>query len=365
MVVALALVAGAAFGLSACTVEVGSRTTSTASPITAVTQSTGGGTGTTSTSTGGPGADGLASPAESAAIKLGPSVVNIENSPYGEGSGVIYSADGMIITNNHVVSNPNGGPGGALEVTLATGEKLPATIVGRDSLTDLAVIKVNTSKQLPAATFVTGYPKVGEYAVAIGSPLGFENSVTLGIVSALGRSIPEAQGGDSSTINLIQTDSPISPGNSGGALANASGAVIGINTRYAPPASGAVSIGFAIPSVVVTEVADEIISTGKATHAYLGVGPQTVTPDLQQQFGLSRSSGILVADVTSGGPADKAGIKQGDIIVKIDDKEMIESSDLLTAIRDRKPGDTVQVTVDRGGTTSVISATLAERPANQ
>ncbi len=124
--------------------------------------------------------------------------------------------------------------------------------------------------------------------------------------------------------NLIQTDAPISPGNSGGALANASGQVIGINVAYLPPGStGAVNIGFAIPSVVATQVADEIIKTGKATHAYLGVSTQTVTADLQQQFGLSRSSGILVAEVTAGGPADKAGIKQGDIIIKIDDKDMV------------------------------------------
>jgi len=133
---------------------------------------------------------------------------------------------------------------------------------------------------------------------------------------------------------------------------------------YEPPETGAVSIGFAIPSVVVTQVADEIISTGKATHAYLGVSTQTVTPDLQQQFDLSRSSGILVAEVTRGGPAAKAGILQGDIIVKIDDEEMVESSDVLVAIRDRKPGETVDVTLDRNGTTLVIAVALEERPAN-
>jgi S1-C subfamily serine protease len=203
--------------------------------------------------------------------------------------------------------------------------------------------------------------------VAIGSPLGFENSVTLGIVSALNRSIdiPDYGIGQVRTYTgLMQIDTPISGGNSGGALANASGQVIGINQAKVS-SSQAENIGFAIPSVVVTKVADEIISTGKATHAYLGVGPQTVTSDLQRQFGLSRSSGILVAEVTPGGPADRAGIKQGDIIVKIDDKEMVESSDLLAAIRDKKPGETVQVTIDREGTTSVISATLDERPAGQ
>jgi S1-C subfamily serine protease len=182
----------------------------------------------------------------------------------------------------------------------------------------------------------------------------------------LGRSIEGVSGTEGVALNnLIQTDAPISPGNSGGALANASGQVMGINVAYEPPnQTGAVNIGFAIPSVVVTQIADEIINTGKATHAYLGVSTQTVTPDLQQQFGLSRSSGILVAEVTAGGPAGKAGIQQGDIILKIDDEEMVDSSDLLVAIRDKKPGDVVQVTIDRDGTTSVISATLEERPTN-
>jgi serine protease DegQ len=323
--------------------------------------------------------DGLASPAQSVASVLGPSVVNIASSGtetgFGspgsqefeyayEGSGVIYSADGMIITNNHVVTDDNGDPSDKLEVTLATGERLPATIVGADPMTDLAVVKVDAGIGLPAATFVTETPDVGEYAIAIGSPLGYQNSVSLGVVSGVGRSIEEAQGQDGVALNnLIQTDAPISPGNSGGALANASGQVMGINVAYEPPASGAVSIGFAIPSVVVAQIADQIISTGKATHAYLGVSTRTVTPDLKAQFNLSRSSGILVAEVTSGGPAAKAGILQGDIITKIDGEEMVESADVLVAIRDRKPGETVEVALDRNGTVLSIKVTLEERPA--
>jgi S1-C subfamily serine protease len=382
MVVALALVGGAAFSLSGCTIETGTGTTSTASPITTATQSSNTTAATVTTAstifTPGVDADGLASPAQAVGVTLGPSVVNIKVSetisqgPFGqqqysaEASGVIYTANGMIVTNNHVVTDDFGDPVSKIEVTLATGEKLAATIVGRDPLTDLAVIKVNSSIQLPVAKFVTEEAKVGEYAVAIGSPLGYENSVTLGIVSGLGRSIEGVSGTEGVALNnLIQTDAPISPGNSGGALANASGQVMGINVAYEPPnQTGAVNIGFAIPSVVVTQIADEIINTGKATHAYLGVSTQTVTPDLQQQFGLSRSSGILVAEVTAGGPAGKAGIQQGDIILKIDDEEMVDSSDLLVAIRDKKPGDVVQVTIDRDGTTSVISATLEERPTN-
>jgi S1-C subfamily serine protease len=381
VVLALALVGGGAFGLSSCA---SGNTTSTASALTTASQATGttapGSTGSTATTASSganiaPSADGLASPALAASEKLGPSVVNIAvtgttSGPFGgqysaEGSGVIYTSEGMILTNNHVVTDDNGNPVSKLEVTLATGEKLSATIVGQDPLTDLAVVKVNAGKQLPAATFVNDQPQVGEYAVAIGSPLGYENSVTLGIVSGLARSIEGVQGPEGVALtNLIQTDAPISPGNSGGALANASGQVIGINVAYLPPGqTGAVNIGFAIPSVVATQVADEIIQTGKATHAYLGVGTQEVTTDLQQQFGLSRSSGILVAELTANGPAAKAGIQQGDIIIKVDGKDMVHASDLLVAIRDKKPGDTVQITVDRKGATSTISVKLEERPA--
>jgi serine protease Do len=140
--------------------------------------------------------------------------------------------------------------------------------------------------------------------------------------------------------------------------------VIGINVAYEPPETGAVSIGFAIPSVVVTQVADQIIATGKATHAYIGISTRTVTSALQEQFALSRSSGILVAEVAVNGPAAKAGIQRDDIIVKVGDDAMVESSDLLVAIRDKKPGDTVDVTIDRNGTTLVITVTLEERPSD-
>lgn len=389
--VALTVVVGMGLALAGCSFEFGSGSDTTASTtasttIGGVTESTTATTAVTqTTATAGAGTvvesgDGQPSPAKAAADILGPSVVNIAASgtaviaqgPFRqeyeyayEGSGVIYTADGMIITNNHVVTDENGDPADELEVTLATGEKLDGSIVGRDPLTDLAVVRVDARSRLPVATFVTEPPEIGEYAIAIGSPLGYENSVSLGIVSGLDRSIDAAQGYEGVALNnLVQTDAPISPGNSGGALANASGQVIGINVAYEPPTTGAVSIGFAIPSVVVVQVADEIISTGKATHAYIGVGTRTVTSALQDQFGLSRSSGILVAQVTPDGPAGKSGIEQGDIILEVDGEEMIESSDLLVAIRDKKPGDVVQVTLDRDGTEMNITVTLEERPAD-
>ncbi len=253
-----------------------------------------------------------------------------------------------------------------IKVTLATGEQLDATIVGRDPLSDLAVIKVQPNGQLPAAKFVAGAPKVGEYAVAIGSPLGYENSVTLGIVSGLGRSIEGVTGAEGVALsNLIQTDAPISPGNSGGALANSNSEVIGINVAYLPPGStGAVNIGFAIPSTTATSVADQIISTGKAVHAYMGVGTQPITPELQQQYGLSRSSGLLIAEVAPNSPAAAAGLQQGDIILKVNGQDVTDSANLATTIRGMKPGDQVQLTIDRNGQEQTVTVTLADRPAN-
>ena len=214
-------------------------------------------------------AQATASPAQDVAKVLGPSVVNIkvgDGQQYSaEGSGVIYRADGMIITNNHVVTDQNTGqPVSAIKVTLATGEQLDATLVGHDPSTEIAVIKVKAGHDLPAAKFVKDLPAVGEYAIAIGSPLGYENSVTLGVVSGLGRQIEGLTGDEATALsNLIQTDAPISPGNSGGALADSNSQVIGINVAYEPPAqTGAVSIGFAIPAATATKVADQLINNG-------------------------------------------------------------------------------------------------------
>jgi S1-C subfamily serine protease len=391
LVSAIVIITVAGLFVSGCSFEFGTGSNTTSTGKTPATQGTTATTTantakTTVTTTAGgnvgtvvSAGQGMASPAEAVGQILAASVVNIAVSdgstqvgPFGqqfdyqaEGSGVIYTSDGMIITNNHVVTNEYTGDAVKdIKVTLTTGEELAATIVGRDPLTDLAVIKVNADKPLPAATFVTDTPTVGEYAVAIGSPLGFSNSVTLGIVSALDRTLDvQSYTGEVVTyFGLIQTDTPISPGNSGGALANASGQVIGINAVKSDQ-SGAEGIGFAIPSSIVTKVADEIINTGKATHAYMGVGTRTVTADLQQQYSLSRDSGILIASVTQDGPADKAGIQRGDIVTDIDGTKMVESGDLLQAIRDKMPGDQVKVTLDREGKTMTITVTLEERPA--
>ena len=313
-----------------------------------------------------------ASPAQDVARVLGPSVVNIkvawgQQQYSAEGSGVIYRADGMIITNNHVVTDESTGNAvSAIKVTLATGEQLDGTLVGRDATTEIAVIKVNAGRDLPAAKFAGQLPTVGEYAVAIGSPLGYDNSVTLGVVSGLSRQVEGATGAAALALsNLIQTDAPISPGNSGGALANANAEVIGINVAYEPPAeTGAVSIGFAIPATTATSVAGQLINNGSVKQAYLGVGLVEVTPELQQQYGLSRSSGVLIAEVAQGSPAEAAGLRPGDIIIKADGQDVTNSSALYAVDRDKKPGDQVQLTIDRNGQEQTVTVTLAERPAS-
>lgn len=391
------LVCVLAFALAGCTVGTAGGTTSTVPATTATTAGIGttsatgtsGATGNTSGSSATSGSSNttlapadnaaLASPAKAVAGKLALSVVNIKvsanaqqggfrgNQPYSaEASGVIYSPDGMIITNDHVVTvDTTGQLVDTVQVTLATGEVLPAKIVGHDPLTDLAVIKVTSGKPLPAARFLTSQAIVGDYAIAIGSPLGFANSVTLGIVSGLNRSLDQLAGGSAAAyVDLIQTDAAISPGNSGGALADADGVVIGINVAYAPPSStGAENIGFAIPALLATNIADQIIKTGKASHVYMGVSTQTVTADLQKQFSLSHSTGALVAQVSANSPASQAGLKQGDIIIKVGGTDITNSSDLLVALRTNKPGDTVQVVVDRNGTTMTIPVVVQERPA--
>ena len=354
--------------------DAGSSTNGSAAGVTAAVVSTGG------AESPGPVTPGLlgASPAEAVSSTVGPSVVNIAvegtvqsqfgTQQYGgEGSGVIFSQDGYIITNNHVVSDSSTGtdvPVDKVTVTFATGEKLPARIIGRDPLTDLAVIKVEKTG-LPVAKFIDRFSlvKVGQYAIAIGSPLGLKNSVTLGIISGLSREIDTTGTEQFALIDLIQTDAAISPGNSGGALVDAQGRVIGINVAYLPPGqTGAQNLGFAIPSDLAQDVANEIIRTGKVVHAYLGIQNQTVTEQLQQQFNLSRSSGVLVGGTGPGTPAAVGGLQQGDIIIKVDTTDISNDADLYAILRAKKPGDAVSITIDRGGQEQTVKVTLGERP---
>lgn len=307
------------------------------------------------------------SPAIYVAEVLQPSIVDVavadaQGQPLGIGSGVIYKTDGMIVTNNHVVTAETGEVAPNITVTLATGEQLDAQLVGRDPLSDLAVLRVDKG-DLPAATFVSDMTtvNVGEYAFALGTPLGLQGSVTMGIVSAINREVSGS--GSLGTIDLIQTDAAISPGNSGGALADQRGRVIGINVAAASVQANAQNIGFAIPADTVVSVVDQIIADGKVSYGYLGVQTTTITPSLEQQYDLSRSEGVLVVQVEPGSPADTAGIRQGDIIVRIGERPVDSEVDLFAYLRGQQPGQKVDLVIVRDGKEETVQVTLGERPA--
>ncbi len=285
-----------------------------------------------------------------------PSVVAVELGRVA-GSGVIWGEDGIIVTNNHVVEE-----GGPITVTFASGRQEEARVVATDPLTDLALLRVNR-RGLPAATFTKQRPRVGELAIAIGNPLGFENSVTAGIVSGLERSLPGDGRQSQALIGLVQTDAAISPGNSGGALVNGRGEVIGINVAYIPPQQlGAVSIGFAIPTSVVTNVVEQLLEDGQAEHAFLGVRPAELTPQVVERFRLETKLGVLVASVVEGSAADDAGLRQGDVIVSIDGDEMRQVEDVLTLLRERLPGDRLALEVVRDDEKRTMEVELRDRP---
>ena len=281
-----------------------------------------------------------------------PSVVAVVTD-VGEGSGVIYDDDGAIVTNAHVVAGA-----ATVDVTFADGSRSDGEVVAADPSVDLAVIRTDRD-DLAAANFSDSSPRVGELALAIGNPLGFENTVTAGIISGLERSVP---GGGTALVGLLQTDAAISPGNSGGALVGATGEVIGVNVAYIPPAGGAVAIGFAIPSVVVVDVAEEMLDDGQAEHAFLGITPAALTPQLAEQYGIGAESGVLVLEVVPGSPADEAGISPSDVIVAVDDEQVAEPGDLLAELRTRDPGDTIELTVLRGGDEESVDVELGLAP---
>ena len=313
-------------------------------------------------------------PVAQVASQVGPSVVQVnvdvtQNTPFGPqseegiGSGVIYRDDGYIVTNNHVVKGAT-----ELNVAFADGTTEPAQVVGRDPRTEMAVIRVDRN-DLPAARFNEDEDLVvGQLAVAIGSPSGFESTVTAGVISGIGREFPaEFTGGDpaatSALTDLIQTDAAISPGNSGGALADRDGEVIGINVAYLPPSdTGAVNIGFAIPSDTAASVADQLIETGKVSSAYLGVVTTDLSTEDAERFGLPVESGAIVGQVEPGSGADAAGVRRGDIIVRLGNDPIDNAGDLFGALRDYQPGDTVELTVVRDGEELTLDVTLGERP---
>ena len=273
----------------------------------------------------------------------------------GLGSGIIYNPNGYIVTNNHVVAS-----GTQYTVAFASGEQVPATLVGTDPTTDVAVLKVDKTG-LPAASFEQSLPQVGQLAVALGSPLGFENTVTVGIVSGLQRTIPGSAQESQALVDLIQTDAAISPGNSGGALVDADSKVIGMNVAYIPPAESAVSIGFAIPAQTVTNVADDIIAGKPVQHAFLGIRYSTLTPEIAQQYNINADHGLVVEQVQSGTPAEQAGLKPGDVILSVDGKDMNQVEDLIAVLHQHAPGDTVPIVIERDNQQQTIQVTLGNQ----
>ena len=289
--------------------------------------------------------------------KVEPSVVTVSHDQ-GTGSGVIWSKDGVVVTNAHVVGNIQ-----QVEVAFFDGQRADGRVRATDPDTDLAVVEVERSDLQPA-TFQTTLPAVGELAVAMGSPLGFENTVTAGIISGLHREIPgSAQQGIRSLVDLIQTDAAISPGNSGGALVNGRGEVVGISVAYIPPEQGAVSIGFAIPAATAVDVVGQLLRTGRVTHSYLGIQPAQVTGEVADQLGLGSARGVVVLQVEGGTPAAQAGLQPGDVLVRMDDAALDTVEDLYGELRQRDPGSQVRLTFVRGGQEQQTTVTLGERPS--
>jgi serine protease DegQ len=269
------------------------------------------------------------------------------------GSGVIVSADGYILTNFHVVEGAD-----EIEVGLADGRKAAASIVGTDPETDLAVIRIKADK-LPV--IVLGDPKearVGDVVLAIGNPFGVGQTVTLGIISALGRNNLHINHFE----NFIQTDAAINFGNSGGALIDTRGNLLGINSAIYSQTGGSVGIGFAIPVSTAKTVLDSIVKHGQVVRGWIGIESQDITPELADSFGLGRNSGAIIAGVVRGGPADRAGMRPGDILVSVDGKKVSSTNDMLNLIADLPPGGQSHMTVMRKSRQATLKVTVGRRP---
>jgi putative serine protease PepD len=281
-----------------------------------------------------------------------PTIVRIDVSEAGglgsgTGSGVIYRADGYIITNNHVIEGASD-----IEVTLASGQQLSARVIGTAAPgADIAVVKVDRTGLPVARLGSIGEIEVGDLAVAMGSPFGLSGTVTAGVISALHRNITLGPG--ERFADAIQTDAPINPGNSGGALANAEGKVVGINTAIVGGNGGNVGVGFAIPIDIARRVADQIIATGKASLPFIGISGQNLPDD----------RGALVQEVVSGGPSAGAGIRPGDIIVELGGTQIHSMDELISTLIQHRVGESIRVVYTRNGQRHTVTVKLAARPA--
>lgn len=269
----------------------------------------------------------------------------------GGGSGVILRSDGYILTNNHVVKEAT-----RIDVRLRDGKRYPATLVGADSATDLAMLKID-ARGLPQAEFASSEKaRVGQFVIAIGSPFGLDYTVTTGVLSAKGR----GGIGANEIEDYLQTDASINPGNSGGPLVDLQGQVLGINTMIIGRGSG---IGFAIPAEIAQRVARQLIVNGSVKRAWLGVSFQEITPELAAHFGGDFDGGALVNAVVPGGPADKAGLRSGDVITGVGNQPIREGHDLLRSVLRQGVGERVNLEVRRGGKTRQIAVVTGERPS--
>jgi putative serine protease PepD len=294
------------------------------------------------------------------------SIVYVVSKGVGSGSGIIYDGNGDIVTNNHVIDGAT-----SISVTLNNGKTYSATVVGTDAADDLAVIHINASNFTPATFATAGSYQVGQTVLAIGNPLDLKGSVTSGLISGLHRVEQEQNGAYLS--DAIQTSAPINPGNSGGALVSLNGTVVGMPTLEQTSSSNgstAQDIGFAIPSERIVSIANQIIATGKVTHtgrAYLGISPTDASGQSGGGFFPGQSptttSGALVSQVASNGPAAKAGIQQGDVITAVDGTTVTDAQELLMILAQKKPGDTITLKIDRNGTTLTVQVQLGELPA--
>lgn len=272
------------------------------------------------------------------------------------GSGVIVSAQGYILTNNHVVEAAD-----EIEVVLADGRKAAAKLVGTDPETDLAVIKITLDKLPVIVLGQAEQAQVGDVVLAIGNPFGVGQTVTMGIISALGRNNLHINHFE----NFIQTDAAINFGNSGGALVDASGNLLGINSAIYSQSGGSVGIGFAIPVSTAKNVMEAIIKTGHVVRGWIGVESQEITPELAASFGLQRQSGAIIAGVVRNGPADKGGVKPGDILLTVDGKPVADTNSMLNLIAQLTPGEKAKMTVLRKNKETTLDVTVGKRPANQ
>ncbi|MCD6363493.1 MAG: DegQ family serine endoprotease [Synergistetes bacterium] len=272
----------------------------------------------------------------------------------GKGSGFIISSDGYILTNYHVIKNAD-----KIIVTLSNDKRFNAKVVGADPTVDVAVIKIN-AKNLPTLPLGdSDKVEVGEWIVAIGNPFGLSHTVTVGVISAKGRTI---RAGKESFENFLQTDAAINPGNSGGPLLNLKGEVVGINTAIVPYAQG---IGFAIPINTAKQILNDLIRYGRVKRGWLGVYIQAMNPSLAGAFGLKKPKGVIVADIVHGSPADKAGLRRGDVILAVNGKPVNSPAELQIAIRSHKAGEKVKLKVWRRKETITIFVKLGELPQEE